>query len=97
MTVFTRRHFIALSLVGFSLLSGCSSAPVQEMSDARQAIEAAKQGGTNPDLHEAESLLKQAQLALEAGNYTVAKEKANAARIAALHAQQEVESSSDLR
>ena len=97
MTVFTRRYFLALALTGFLLLPACSSAPVQEMSDARQAIEAAKQGGSNPDLSEAEALLKEAQLALEAGNYNIAKRKANAARLSALHAQQEVESRSDLR
>ncbi|WP_455200371.1 DUF4398 domain-containing protein [Kaarinaea lacus] len=81
-----------------SLLSGCVSAPVQEMSDARQAIQAAKEAGAQPDsqhnLQKAESLLKDAELALENGEYKKARSTALEARNEAMQAQKEVTSTS---
>ena len=66
------------------LLFGCVSAPVQEMSDARQAIQAAKEAGAQPNaqanLQKAESLLKEAELALENGEYKKARSTAVEAR-----------------
>ena len=76
------------------LLFSCASAPVQEMSDARQAIQAAKEAGaqpsSQPNLHEAESLLKEAELALENGDYKKARVKATQARKQALQAQKDL-------
>ena len=76
----------------FGLLAACVAAPVQEMSDARQAIESAKAVGaddyTNTAMREASLLLEQAQSALESHRYrdarrmaTEAKSKAISARI----------------
>ena len=74
------------------LLVGCVSAPVQEMSDARQAIRAAKEAGAKPEtetsLVKAESLLKQAEAALESGEYSKARDTATEARDEAIKAQQ---------
>ncbi|MGD8558785.1 MAG: DUF4398 domain-containing protein [Gammaproteobacteria bacterium] len=61
------------------------------MSDARQAIQAAKeasvQSPSHPDLRSAEALLGEAEDALEEGDYKKARLKANQARRAALQAQ----------
>lgn len=39
-----KRRIVAVSLL-LMLLAGCATAPVQEMSDARQALQAAQQAG----------------------------------------------------
>jgi hypothetical protein len=69
---------------------GCVRAPVQEMSDARQAIQAARDAGArphiSPELKEAEGLLKQAQELLELGNYDEARDSALHAKRKALEA-----------
>jgi len=87
---------IKVTIYGFHilllmLLIGCVAAPVQEMSDARQAIQAAKEAGASPDsqsnLDKAESLLKEAEAALESGEYGIAKDTATEARNAAIKAQ----------
>jgi outer membrane murein-binding lipoprotein Lpp len=63
--------------VGMACLAGCSSAPVQEMSDARQAIAAARVAGvtveTSPDLYAAQAAIARAELHLEAQEYTRAR------------------------
>lgn len=88
------RQIINVSLVLFllSTIIGCVSAPVQEMSDARQAIRAAKKASSTPDsqssLAKAESLLKEAETALENGEYSKARDTATEARDAAIKAQQ---------
>jgi len=73
------------------LLVSCASAPVQEMSDARQAIQAAKEAGATsenqPNLMHAEVLLKEAETALQEGEYKKAKRTAKAARNEAMQAQ----------
>lgn len=78
------------------LLFSCVSAPVQEMSDARQAIQAAKeagaQPGSQPNLQKAESLLKDAELALENGEYKKARSTAIEARNEAMQAQKDLNS-----
>lgn len=87
-TKFTTSAFYLCVLL---LLISCASAPVQEMSDARQAIQAAREASVHstphPDLRQAESLLKEAELALENGDYKIARSRANQAREAALQAQ----------
>lgn len=73
-------------------LAGCVAAPVQEMSDARQAIQAAKDinGSSvpgNASLSRAQQLLKDAEFALEEGAFKKARLKAQAAWKSALQAQ----------
>jgi outer membrane murein-binding lipoprotein Lpp len=69
-------RFIAL-FVGIVGLVGCSSAPVQEMSDARQAIAAARGAGatesTSPDFYAAQAAIARAEKHLEAQEYTRAR------------------------
>jgi len=71
-------------LVGMLFLAGCPSGPpVQEMSDARQAIAAATNAGaeaaTSPDLYAAQAAIARAETHLEAKEYV-------RARLAALEA-----------
>ncbi|NOZ52470.1 MAG: DUF4398 domain-containing protein [Gammaproteobacteria bacterium] len=78
------------------MLGGCVSAPVQEMSDARQAIQVAKEVGAESrlsqiNLQKAEQFLKQAQQALEHGEYNTARSHARAARDEALEAQKNMD------
>jgi outer membrane murein-binding lipoprotein Lpp len=76
-------RFIAV-FVGIACLAGCSSAPVQEMSDARQAIAAARVAGatetTSPDLYAAQAAITRAEQHLEAQEYTRARLAAMAAK-----------------
>jgi len=85
---------IAISLIYIAVLIAlvsCASAPVQEMSDARQAIQAAKEsnpeGSAQEYLVKAESLLKEAEAALESGEYKKARYTATEARNEAIKAQ----------
>ena len=82
---------IGCSIILAVLLSSCGAgAPVQEMSDARQAISAAKEAGAEEraaeDLHAAEAYLDSAQRNLSERAYgsarrdaTLAKERARQA------------------
>lgn len=79
----------ALILLAASLGAACATAPVQEMSNARQAISAARSGGASTELQNAESLLKKAEEELAAGDYSQARINAAAAREAALKARSE--------
>jgi Domain of unknown function (DUF4398) len=69
-------RFLAL-FVGVACLAGCASAPVQEMSDARQAIAAAQAAGAtsakSPDFYAAEAAITRAQTHLEAQEFTRAR------------------------
>jgi Spy/CpxP family protein refolding chaperone len=71
-------HTIAVALVG--LIAACSVAPVQEMSDARQAIMAAQQididGRHDEDLTRARNLLRDAGDALREHRFETAKSAA---------------------
>ncbi len=62
------------------LTSGCAVAPVQEMSDARQAIQSAKNAGgekySADVLESAEVLLERAEHSLRAGRYDEARAQA---------------------
>ena len=93
----TKLKFTAFVVcIGTLLLFACVSAPVQEMSDARQAIQAAKEAGAGAqpnsqvNLEKAESLLKEAELALENGEYKKARSTAIEARNEALQAQRDL-------
>ena len=70
-------------IVGAACLAACAGAPVQEMSDARQAIAAAGAAGatsaTSPDYSAAEAAIARAQSHLEAQEF-------KRARLAALEA-----------
>lgn len=79
--------FLALAV----FLAACAGMPVQEMSNARQAVEAAKKAGAEArapeELKAAEGLLQEAEKALVDGDYDKAKENARAARDQAVSAQ----------
>jgi hypothetical protein len=90
-TSMIRRFTLSLGILAALLLIACASAPVQEMSDARQAIQAAKAAGADvnvdQNLSKAETYLQDAQSAIEVGEYSVARDSARAAREEALQAQ----------
>ncbi len=69
-------RFMAV-LVGVASLIGCGGAPVQEMSDARQAIAAAREAGvtesSSPDLYAAQAAIVRAEAHLQAQEYTRAR------------------------
>jgi Tfp pilus assembly protein PilX len=83
--------FKSFLLVLVLLMAACTGMPVQEMSNARQAVEAARKAGADTratkDLESAEALLKDAEKALEEGDYSLAKDNAKAARDQAVTAQ----------
>ena len=80
----------AACLAALVLLAACAGAPVQEMSDARQALAAAEQALTgkpaSPTLDSARQYLQAAQTALDAGDYSTARQDAQLARQLALRA-----------
>jgi len=84
----TFRRLATLILV--LALAACAGAPVQEMSNARQAVAAARQMGAEHaaanEMAEAERLLQSAQAALDRGDYGIARTDANSARDHALKA-----------
>lgn len=71
-------------------LVACGVAPVQEMSDARQAVRAAQDAGASqkaPELYnQAETLLDKAVQELDEGRYDQARKAALSAKKAALDA-----------
>jgi len=77
------------------LTAGCAGAPVQEMSDARQAVRAAEQAGAAtaaPDLMaEAKRLLKDAETHLRDGEYRTARDEAELSRTKAVEARRVAE------
>ncbi len=80
-----------INIISCSLIIGCATAPpTQEMSDARQSIEAAESVGAETHapvaLDSAQHLLSKAQNDLEAGDFGKAQEDAIAARKAAKQA-----------
>ena len=85
-------HMKRIALAILLLLgAGCATAPpVQEMSDARQAVQAAREVHAERyapiSLGEAERLLEEATRELQAKNYRKARENALAAKKMALKA-----------
>jgi hypothetical protein len=84
---------IALVLLSCLLSIGlfaCAAAPVQEMSNARQAIAAADEAGAEqvaaPLMAEARALLESAETKLERHNYVGARTDATNARLKAVEA-----------
>ncbi len=84
--MFTRLAVLITALV----LAACASAPVQEISNARQAVAAAQQAGADQNapkqMSEARRLLKAAQAALDEGNYSTSRQDALRARDEAVKA-----------
>jgi len=80
MKIFPLAKLLGLTGLVLSVVVGCASAPTQEMSDARQAIQAARDAGAEKhaqyNLGNAETLLTQAEEALEAGLYDDARKEA---------------------
>lgn len=72
------------------LLAACSAAPVQEMSDARQAIQAAEMSGAAEhapeQLNQARNLLARAQQNLKLRSFETARDEALEARARATEA-----------
>jgi hypothetical protein len=77
------KALLLLSLAA-GALTGCASAPIQEMSDARQALKAARQADASTHapvfLERAEVLLAQAEGHLKAGSFRPAAVRARAAK-----------------
>lgn len=78
------------ALLGGLYLAGCAGAPVQEMSNARQAVRAAEQAGAQEKAPEqlaaAQALLKQAETNINRGEYREARDHAVQARVKAIEA-----------
>jgi hypothetical protein len=72
------------------LVAGCESMPVQEMSDARQAIMAAREAGAEEHAAEtllaAEESLHSAEKYLNTRNYSIARREALEAKSKAIDA-----------
>lgn len=80
-----RRFVSGLLLAMLSgTLAACAAAPVQEMSNARQAIKAARDAGADrvapQKLSEAQALLERAENSLQSRSYRDARRNAVAAR-----------------
>jgi hypothetical protein len=76
-------RFIAV-FFGLAWLLGCAAAPVQEMSDARQAIVAAHAAGAtsgnSPEMYAAEAAIARAEKHLQLEEYTRARLAAKEAK-----------------
>jgi hypothetical protein len=81
---------LMVALLGAVQMAGCAGIPVQEMSNARQAVKAAKKAGAEqyaPDvMADAERLLKSATANLNKGEYRAARDQAEQARAKAMEA-----------
>jgi PBP1b-binding outer membrane lipoprotein LpoB len=83
--------FVRIAIIAAAMFAaGCESMPVQEMSDARQAIMAAREAGAEEHaaevLSEAEESLENAEKYLNARNYGVARREAIEAKTKAIDA-----------
>lgn len=85
-----RTGFAPLLLAISFAVSGCAGAPVQEMSNARQAIKAARDAGADKivpaTLSEAQALLERAESNLQRRAYRDARRNAIEARTKATEA-----------
>lgn len=91
------RNVKLIAVLVFAMLTGCAAWPVQEMSDARQALEAAEMVKADVyakrDYTQAKTLLDQADDELAAGNYQKAREYAKQANVLARTARETAVSS----
>lgn len=80
----------SLLIITIGVAIGCTTIPTQEMSDARQAVQAARDAGAMvhaPDsFTHAEQRLAEAKQALDAGYYSEARRHAIAAKAEAIEA-----------
>jgi len=92
------RSFALWLLLGTGLVAGCAGAPVQEMSNARQAVRAAEKAGAAtaaPELlTEAKKLLKDASAHINEKDYRSARDDAESARTQAIEARRIAEAAS---
>ncbi|HDP90219.1 MAG TPA: DUF4398 domain-containing protein [Thioalkalivibrio sp.] len=92
LTKIIKPYLVAVLLLAV-FVAGCVGAPVQEMSDARQALQAAEEVGAPRDAQDsytrAVELMRAAEDALNRGDYALARERALAAKAAALTARTE--------
>jgi len=90
--------FLLAALLAGPWLAGCAGMPLQEMSDARQAIRAAERAGAEkhaPELlAEAQRLVETARLNIHKGEYREAREEAELAREKAMEARRVAETAS---
>lgn len=88
-----------VAVAALVLLAACVSAPVQEMSDARQAIQAAEEAGADahaPEmLSDARRLLTSAERKLQREAYASARQDAREARRRAAEALEATRSGGD--
>jgi hypothetical protein len=77
------------------LCAACAGPPVQEMSDARQAIRAAEAAGADQsaavEMTQARALIKSAEDNIKVGNYRQAREHARLSRETAIEARRRAE------
>jgi hypothetical protein len=89
-SILPRQFLNVLALVLCSALTACAGAPVQEMSNARQAIRAARDAGAErvaaQQMTEARAYLERAEASLQTREYRDAKRNAVAARGKAVEA-----------
>lgn len=94
-----RRFALSLLLASLCVgppLAGCAGMPLQEMSDARQAIRAAERAGAEQHAPEilaaARESVERARVSLHKGEYREAREDAELARDKAMEARRVAES-----
>jgi len=84
------RPFLLAALLVAPFVAGCAGMPLQEMSDARQAIRAAERAGAEKHapqlLDEARSLVESARQSMHKGDYREARDDAELARSKAMEA-----------
>lgn len=86
MIKFSGVTYLTMAMITVVALSSCATAPIQEMSDARQALQAARDAGTQQHApryqRDAEAYLQEAERNLGDGNpgYKPARENAVAAK-----------------
>jgi uncharacterized iron-regulated membrane protein len=84
------RPFLLAALLAAPLLAGCAGMPLQQLSDARQAIRAAERAGAEKHapqlLDEARALVESARQATHTGDYREARDDAEQARAKAMEA-----------
>ncbi|MDH3533223.1 MAG: DUF4398 domain-containing protein [Gammaproteobacteria bacterium] len=91
---------LVLTLAALLVVSGCQTAPVQEMSDARQAISVAREAGAAQnaadDFNAAVNYLQSAERYLNEQQYSNARRDALQAKLKALDALRRTEASSEV-
>ena len=93
MTNNNRRAHVLICLIGaMVLLFGCAAVPLQEMSNARQALQAAERVQARQyaqeDYKRAELLLDEAERLMQSGRYDSARELARLAKAIAVAARE---------